>query len=145
LPGAPSVQERLHLYPRGISLRFGYRTGARRSLFAQYLGTNILGSGFDFDLIVHTGAGAYECGEESALMDRSKQARLPAIKPPSCRRRCTAAPTIINNVEPQHRPGIILEGGEKYAQPRHAEKWRHAHAVRRGHVNKPGIYEVPLA
>src|SRR5215471_15887996 len=50
---------------------------------AGYLGKNILGSGFDFDLLVHTGAGAYECGEESALMESLEGKRgYPRIKPP---------------------------------------------------------------
>jgi len=48
-----------------------------------YLGKNILGSGFDFDLLAHTGAGAYECGEESALMESLEGKRgYPRIKPP---------------------------------------------------------------
>ena len=48
-----------------------------------YLGKNIFGSGFDFDLLIHTGAGAYECGEESALMESLEGKRgYPRIKPP---------------------------------------------------------------
>src|SRR5215831_612167 len=68
---------------------------------AGYLGKNILGSGFDFDLVTHTGAGAYECGEESALMESLEGKRgYPRIKPlfPAVVG-LYGCPTIINNVE----------------------------------------------
>src|ERR1700704_277264 len=59
------------------------QTALDEAYSSNYLGKNILGSGFDFDLIVHTGAGAYECGEESALMESLEGKRgYPRIKPP---------------------------------------------------------------
>ena len=71
-----------------------------------YLGKNILGSGFDFDLFTHTGAGAYECGEESALMESLEGKRgYPRIKPPfPAVVGLYGCPTVINNVgDAQHR------------------------------------------
>src|ERR1700674_4884267 len=83
-----------------------------------YLGKNILGSGFDFELLAHTGAGAYECGEESALMESLEGKRgYPRIKPPfPAVVGLYGCPTIINNVETLSTvPAIIRQGGEWYA------------------------------
>ncbi len=113
----------------------------------NYLGKNILGSGFDFDLIVHTGAGAYECGEESALMESLEGKRgYPRIKPPfPAVVGLYGCPTIINNVETLSTvPAIILEGGEKYASRGTPKNGGTRLLCVAGHVNKPGIYEVPL-
>ncbi|HXN50738.1 MAG TPA: NADH-quinone oxidoreductase subunit NuoF [Candidatus Acidoferrum sp.] len=113
----------------------------------NYLGKNILGSGFDFDLIVHTGAGAYECGEESALMESLEGKRgYPRIKPPfPAVVGLYGCPTIINNVETLSTvPAIILEGGEKYASRGTPKNGGTRLLCVAGHVNKPGIYEIPL-
>ncbi len=113
----------------------------------NYLGTNILGSGFDFDLIVHTGAGAYECGEESALMESLEGKRgYPRIKPPfPAVVGLYGCPTIINNVETLSTvPAILLEGGEKYASRGTPKNGGTRLLCVAGHVNKPGIYEIPL-
>ena len=112
-----------------------------------YLGKNILGSGFDFELHTHTGAGAYECGEESALMESLEGKRgYPRIRPPfpavvglyNC-------PTVINNAETLSTvPAIIRMGGEAYANlgtPRNGGTRLYSIS---GHVNRPGIYELPL-
>src|SRR5258708_4424964 len=83
-----------------------------------YLGKNILGSGFDFDLLAHTGAGAYECGEESALMESLEGKRgYPRIKPPfPAVVGLYGCPTIINNVETlSAAPSILHRGAEWYA------------------------------
>ena len=112
-----------------------------------YLGKNILGSGFDFDLIAHTGAGAYECGEESALMESLEGKRgYPRIKPPfPAVVGLYGCPTIINNVETLSSvPAIILEGGEKYAGRGTPKNGGTRLLCVSGHVNKPGIYEIPL-
>ena len=112
-----------------------------------YLGKNILGSGFDFDLIAHTGAGAYECGEESALMESLEGKRgYPRIKPPfPAVVGLYGCPTIINNVETLSTvPSIILEGGEAYAQRGTPKNGGTRMLCVAGHVNKPGIYEIPL-
>jgi len=112
-----------------------------------YLGQNIRGSGFDFDLLVHTGAGAYECGEESALMESLEGKRgYPRIKPPfPAVVGLYGSPTIINNVETLSTvPWIILEGGEKYANYGTPKNGGTRMLCVAGHINKPGIYEVPL-
>ena len=112
-----------------------------------YLGNNILGSGFDFDLLIHTGAGAYECGEESALMESLEGKRgYPRIKPPfPAVVGLYGCPTIINNVESLSSvPAIILEGGEAYANRGTPKNGGTRLLCVSGHVNKPGIYEIPL-
>jgi NADH-quinone oxidoreductase subunit F len=113
----------------------------------NYLGKNILGTGFDFDLVVHTGAGAYECGEESALMESLEGKRgYPRIKPPfPAVVGLYGCPTIINNVETLSTvPAILLEGGETYANRGTPRNGGTRMLCVAGHVNKPGIYEVPL-
>ena len=112
-----------------------------------YLGKNILGSGFDFDLLIHTGAGAYECGEESALMESLEGKRgYPRIKPPfPAVVGLYGCPTIINNVETLSSvPAIILEGGEKYASRGTPKNGGTRLLCVSGHVHKPGVYEIPL-
>src|SRR3989454_393661 len=112
-----------------------------------YLGQNILGSGFDFDLLIHTGAGAYECGEESALMESLEGKRgYPRIKPPfPAVVGLYGCPTIINNVETLSAvPSIILQGGEAYANRGTPKNGGTRLLCVAGHVNKPGIYEIPL-
>jgi len=112
-----------------------------------YLGKNILGSGFDFDLLIHTGAGAYECGEESALMESLEGKRgNPRIKPPfPALVGLYGCPTIINNVETLSAvPSIILEGGETYANRGTPKNGGTRLLCVSGHINKPGIYEIPL-
>ncbi|HUL15736.1 MAG TPA: NADH-quinone oxidoreductase subunit NuoF [Terriglobales bacterium] len=114
---------------------------------AGYLGKNILGSGFDFDLLIHTGAGAYECGEESALMESLEGKRgYPRIKPPfPAVVGLYGCPTIINNVETLSAvPAILREGGEAYANRGTPRNGGTRLLCVAGHVNKPGIYEIPL-
>src|SRR6202158_4580309 len=112
-----------------------------------YLGKNILGSGFDFDLLVHTGAGAYEWGGASALMESLEgKRRYPRSKPtfPAVVG-LYGCPTIINNVETLScAPEIILEGGEAYANRGTPKNGGTRLLCVSGHVNKPGIYEIPL-
>ncbi len=112
-----------------------------------YLGKNILGTGFDFDLLIHTGAGAYECGEESALMESLEGKRgYPRIRPPfPAVVGLYGCPTIINNVETLSAvPAIIREGGEAYANRGTPKNGGTRMLCVSGHVKKPGIYEVPL-
>ena len=112
-----------------------------------YLGKNILGSGFDFELCTHTGAGAYECGEESALMESLEGKRgYPRIKPPfPAVVGLYGCPTVINNVETLSTvPAIINGGGDWYASlgtPKNGGTRLYSIS---GHVNRPGIYELPL-
>ena len=114
---------------------------------AGYLGKNILATGFDFDLLIHTGAGAYECGEESALMESLEGKRgYPRIKPPfPAVVGLYGCPTIINNVETLSAvPSIIREGGEAYANRGTPRNGGTRLLCVSGHVRKPGIYEIPL-
>jgi NADH-quinone oxidoreductase subunit F len=123
------------------------QTALDESYARNYLGKNILGSGFDFDLVVHTGAGAYECGEESALMESLEGKRgYPRIKPPfPAVVGLYGCPTIINNVETLSTvPAILLEGGETYANRGTPRNGGTRMLCVAGHVNKPGIYEIPL-
>ena len=112
-----------------------------------YLGKNILGSGFDFELCTHTGAGAYECGEESALMESLEGKRgYPRIRPPfPAVVGLYGCPTVINNAETLSTvPAILRMGGEAYAAlgtPKNGGTRLYSIS---GHVNRPGIYELPL-
>lgn len=116
--------------------------------YAQgYLGKNIRGSGFDFELCTHTGAGAYECGEESALMESLEGKRgYPRIRPPfPAVVGLYGCPTVINNAETLSTiPPIIRQGGDWYASlgtPKNGGTRLYSIS---GHVNRPGIYELPL-
>src|SRR6202521_575683 len=112
-----------------------------------YLGKNILGSGFDFDLATHTGAGAYECGEESALMESLEGKRgYPRIRPPfPAVVGLYGSPTVINNVETlSAAPEILRRGGEWYAGLGSAKNGGTRLFCISGHVNRPGIYELPM-
>ncbi|HLJ40888.1 MAG TPA: NADH-quinone oxidoreductase subunit NuoF, partial [Candidatus Acidoferrales bacterium] len=114
---------------------------------AGYLGKNILGTGFDFELCTHTGAGAYECGEETALLDSLEGKRgYPRIKPPfPAVAGLYQCPTVVNNVETLSTvPVIIRKGGDWYAGlgvPKNGGTRLYSIS---GHVNRPGIYELPL-
>ncbi|MFQ5671763.1 MAG: NADH-quinone oxidoreductase subunit NuoF [Nitrospinales bacterium] len=112
-----------------------------------YLGKNILGSGFDFDIHIHLGAGAYICGEESALMNSLEGMRgEPRLKPPfPAVQGLYSKPTVINNVETLCVvPRIVNEGPEAYAAIG-TEKSKGTKLVSvSGHVKKPGNYEVVL-
>src|SRR5580658_5603393 len=116
--------------------------------YAQgYLGKNILGSGFDFDLVAHTGAGAYECGEESALMESLEGKRgYPRIRPPfPAVVGLYGSPTVINNVETLSAvPSILHRGGEWYAGLGSAKNGGTRLFCISGHVNRPGLYELPM-
>ena len=115
-----------------------------------YLGKNILGSGYDFDLYVHLGAGSYECGEESALMSSLMGERgMPRLKFPHAPLPTVAGlwdrPTIINNVETYAcAPFIVLKGGEWYATLGASTKNSRGTKLFSvsGHVNKPANYEI---
>jgi len=114
---------------------------------AKKLGKNILGSGFDFELCTHTGAGAYECGEESALMESLEGKRgYPRIRPPfPAVVGLYGCPTVINNVETLSSvPAIILNGGEWFAGLGTPKNGGTRLFCVSGHVERPGIYELPM-
>lgn len=111
-----------------------------------YLGKNILGSGLNVDMVVHSGAGAYICGEESSLMESLEGKRgYPRIKPPfPAQRGLWGRPTTINNIESlANVPLIINKGADWYkgiGAPTHPGPILYGIS---GHVNKPGVYEYP--
>ena len=112
-----------------------------------YLGENILGTGFNLDIHTHLGAGAYICGEESALLNSLEGGRgEPRMKPPfPAVEGLYSKPTVINNVETLCVvPYIVNEGAEKYASFG-TEKSKGTKLVSvSGHVKKPGNYEIEM-
>jgi NADH-quinone oxidoreductase subunit F len=113
-----------------------------------FLGKNIFGKeGVDFDIITQTGAGAYEVGEESALMESLEGKRgIPRIKPPfPAVVGLYGGPTVINNAETiANAPHILLMGGEAYAKLGSERNGGTRLFGISGHVNKPGVYELPM-
>jgi NADH-quinone oxidoreductase subunit F len=112
-----------------------------------FLGKNILGSGWDFDLYTHTGAGAYECGEESALLESIEGKRgIPRLKPPfPAVVGAWQSPTLLNNCETFSTvPAILRMGGAEYAELGTPKNGGTRLFCISGHVNKPGVYELPL-
>src|SRR5271155_943458 len=112
-----------------------------------YLGKNIAGTGWDFDLYTHSGAGAYECGEETALLDSIEGKRgIPRMKPPfPAVSGAWALPTLLNNVETFSAiPAIIRDGGKAFLELGIPKAGGTRLVCISGHVNKPGVYELPL-
>ena len=113
----------------------------------KYLGKNIFGSAFHLDLVVHRGAGAYICGEETALLESLEGKRgLPRLKPPfPAIVGLFGCPTIINNVETLACvPFIMKNGGEWFAKlGSPGNGGTHLFSLS-GHVKKPGVYELPM-
>ena len=111
-----------------------------------YVGKNIMGSDFSCDIVIHKGAGAYICGEESSLMNSLEGKRAyPRVKPPfPAQKGVWGYPTTINNVETLAcAPLIINRGGEwfsKIGAPTHPGPVLYGIS---GHVNRPGVYEYP--
>ncbi|MBL0159544.1 MAG: NADH-quinone oxidoreductase subunit NuoF [Bryobacterales bacterium] len=112
-----------------------------------YLGDNVMGSGWAFHLSTHTGAGSYECGEESALLESLEGKRgNPRLKPPfPATSGAFQCPTIVNNVETYSAvPDIILKGGDWYAALGTPKNGGTRLVCLSGHLVTPGVYEVPL-
>jgi NADH-quinone oxidoreductase subunit F len=112
-----------------------------------FLGKNIFGSGIDFDIVTQTGAGAYEVGEESALMESLEGKRgIPRIRPPfPAVVGLYGGPTIINNAETiANAPHILLMGGEAYAKLGTERNGGTRLFGISGHVERPGVYELPM-
>jgi NADH-quinone oxidoreductase subunit F len=112
-----------------------------------FLGKNIFGSGRDFEVYWHGGAGAYEVGEESALMESLEGKRgIPRIRPPfPAVVGLWGGPTVINNVETLASvPPIILGGAEWFANLGTPKNGGTRLFCLGGHLNKPGVYELPM-
>ena len=136
-----------------IYIRGEYPKAARRvqaavdeAYAAGYLGADILGSGFDLEVTVHLGAGAYICGEETALLNSLEGRRgEPRLKPPyfPAAKGLYNQPTIVNNVETlSNLPWIINHGGEAYAAIGPADSPGPRMCSVSGHVARPGNYEI---
>jgi NADH-quinone oxidoreductase subunit F len=112
-----------------------------------FIGKNILGSGVDLDIFVHSGAGAYEVGEESALMESLEGKRgIPRIRPPfPAVVGLWGGPTVINNAETLASvPHIILGGGEWFAHLGTPRNGGTRLFCMSGELERPGVYELPM-
>jgi NADH-quinone oxidoreductase subunit F len=132
--------EVLHVYRRLLD-------AVAEAYAAGYLGKDILGTGFDLDVTVHAGAGAYICGEETALLDSLEGLRgQPRLKPPfPAVAGLYARPTVVNNVESiASVPGIVTHGVEWFRSMGTERSPGHGLFSLSGHVTRPGQYEAPL-
>ena len=114
---------------------------------AGLLGKNIMGSGFDHDCYVQIGAGAYICGEETALLESLEGKRgNPRIKPPfPAIAGLYGCPTVVNNVETIAAVVPIVEmGGDEYAKIGIGRSTGTKLISASGHINKPGVYEIEM-
>jgi NADH-quinone oxidoreductase subunit F len=119
-----------------------------KKAYAQgYAGKNIMGSGWDCDIVIHRGAGAYEAGEETALIESLEGKRAqPRIKPPfPAVSGLYDAPTAVNNVETLcNLPPILLNGAEWFAKLGPEKNGGPKLYCVSGHVQKPGVYEASM-
>ena len=132
--------EALHVYRRLMR-------AVQEAYDAGHLGTNIHGSGFDLEVTVHAGAGAYICGEETALLDSLEGRRgQPRLKPPfPAVAGLYARPTVVNNVESiASVPPIVLHGADWFGEMGTEKSKGFGIFSLSGHVTRPGQYEAPL-
>lgn len=137
------------IYCRGEVLHVIRRLqqAVREAYAAGYLGRNILDSGFDLDIIVHAGAGAYICGEETALLDSLEGRRgQPRLRPPfPAVAGLYASPTVVNNVESIASVPSILANGKDWFASMGTEKSKGMTIYSlSGHVKRPGQFEAPM-
>ncbi len=114
---------------------------------AGLLGKNVMGTGWDFDLFVQCGGGAYICGEETALIESLEGKRgNPRIKPPfPAIKGLWGCPTVVNNVESiMAVVPIVRDGGDAYAQIGVGKSTGTKLISACGHLKKPGVYEIEL-
>ena len=142
-------------YEYGDSFRT-LQAAIREVYNAKLLGKNILGSGFDLDIVLHRGAGAYICGEETGLIESLEGKRAwPRIKPPfPAVEGAFRKPTIVNNVETLACVTQILTRGKEWFQslgvppdpknPRDAGSYGPKLYTLAGHVNEPKCVELPM-
>jgi NADH-quinone oxidoreductase subunit F len=137
------------IYVRGEVLHVVRRLqrAVQEAYLAGHLGKDIHGSGYDLELVVHAGAGAYICGEETALLDSLEGRRgQPRLRPPfPAVAGLYAAPTVINNVESiASVPSIISNGPEWFASLGTEKSKGFVIYSLSGHVKRPGQFEAPL-
>ena len=114
----------------------------------NWLGKNIQGTGFDLDVVIHRGAGAYICGEETALLTSLEGGKgFPRLKPPfPAISGLFASPTIVNNVETLACvPFILRRGAERFAEIGTERQGGTRLFCVSGHVVRPGVYEEPVS
>jgi NADH-quinone oxidoreductase subunit F len=137
-----------------IYVRGEYRTIQKQLLVALenarkagFLGKNILGTGFDFDIAIVSGAGAYVCGENSALLNSTEgKVGRPRIKPPHLAEvGLFLQPTLVNNVESLASiPAIIAMGGDEFLKIGQPDSGGTKLICLSGHVQNRGVFEIPL-
>src|SRR5512132_4571029 len=137
------------IYVRGEVLHVvrRLRHAVEEAYEAGYLGQNILDSGYDLELVVHAGAGAYICGEETALLDSLEGRRgQPRLKPPfPAVAGLYGAPTVINNVETLASVPFVVRGGAEWFKAFGPEKSPGPKIYSlSGRVVRPGQYEAPM-
>jgi NADH-quinone oxidoreductase subunit F len=137
------------IYLRGELVHAGRRLDAaiREAYTAGYLGKDILGTGYDLEVTVHRGAGAYICGEETALLDSLEGYRgQPRLKPPfPATHGLYACPTVVNNVGTLASVPFILLGGADWWKKMGPEKSPGTSIFSlSGRVARPGQYEAPM-
>jgi NADH-quinone oxidoreductase subunit F len=137
------------IYIRGEVLHVIRRVqrAVREAYLAGHLGKDIHGSGYDLDIVVHTGAGAYICGEETALLEGLEGRRgQPRLRPPfPAVAGLYASPTVINNVESIASVPSIVRNGASWFSALGTEKSKGFGIFSlSGHVTNPGQFEAPL-
>jgi len=137
------------IYCRGEVLHVIRRLqqAVREAYSAGYAGKNILGSGYDLEVVVHAGAGAYICGEETALLDSLEGMRgQPRLRPPfPAVAGLYASPTVVNNVESIASVPSIIDRGASWFSSMGTEKSKGMTLYSlSGHVKRPGQFEAPL-
>jgi NADH-quinone oxidoreductase subunit F len=155
------VLEGILLAARAIGANYGYiyirgeyplayqrfRAALEQARSQGYIGSNILGSDFSFELEIRRGAGAYECGEETALFESIEGKRgEPRVKPPfPTDAGLFGRPTVINNVETlANTPFIILNGAAAYRQFGTEKSPGTRLVCLSGPVERPGLYEISM-
>ena len=139
-----------YIYIRGEFFHVQERLEAElaKARAAGYVGTNIMGTGFDCEIHVHRGAGAYEAGEETALIESLEGKRAqPRLKPPfPAVEGLYGCPTAVNNVETLCNVPLIIEhGAEWFAKIGPEKNGGPKLFCISGHVRKPGVYEAPMS
>ncbi len=137
------------IYIRGEAVHVIRRVQAavEEAYAAGFLGTDILGTGYDLDVTVHAGAGAYICGEETALLDSLEGMRgQPRLRPPfPAVAGLYACPTVVNNVESiASVPSIVRNGADWFKSMGTEKSAGFTLYSLSGHVVRPGQYEAPL-
>jgi len=139
-----------YIYIRGefLHVQKVLESELRKAYAAGYLGKNIFGSGFDCDIYIHRGAGAYEAGEETALIESLEGKRAqPRIKPPfPAVAGLYQCPTAVNNVETLcNVPLIVMNGAEWFTKLGPEKNGGPKLYCISGQVKRPGVYEASMA